>query len=826
MTSAISIQAQSADPADWATFYTDLQAKGNVPDAACALITPQSAVFRGMYQDLAVIKESIRQSGTTPVLTTIYADVLAVPAFTNWLLESTGLVIYARRVEIAGSATVLLDYQQSTTAQVVVFASEVVGTLTVSASKNLQEPPVLFSLTQANVAPGMTVSCPQGVPTAQVLQLAQGFGMQPAADMQLYLTNGFIFGSLLYDQQPALALAIFLWVKGWAAQSPQLEELFYRSTSLAALLNAQVNAAANGATFVPYLTANVYTTLAEAFAADAAKYEADYQHLSTQKVFTDTEIALAKTMVANSQSEVAYVSALLQQANDNYTNAQAAATKAQRNFSTQQLAVTSVAANFQQIGIPDYEREQIIKAVVSLVTAVVTFGAGIAAMAMGDEAAAPAVAEGAVSGAEAVAQAASTGAELAKTASSLATTMAKLKKLVETLQKVYELAQAVKEVADNLSTATDQMQVVQAMQDTTDGADLSAADGWAVYKLQVDNVLQDSVDKGISYAADYREALDILVIYGQSQSAAQLAVIKAGQQAAAIIFQLHYAQQKQANLQGLVDALQAGEAPALAMMQQFYQKYLDGKSSLFAALKSYQAAFFYWALQPSAVQPQIVDPVTDLNAGIQDITKLPLDQANALGRFDPPPQQMENILIEITDAGVLQQLQTTGQTTWVLPLENQEFAGLNRVRITDVRIWLEGTGLQPSSNSVYLTITTAGNYLDRYQGINYQFNSKPLTRSFKYMVATHGQNPDWQFADGTLGFVQIDGAVDKEVAYAYFQPTPFSEWTISLLTNNPGLDYSRISKITMYFEGTAVGATAAMRQALASKSSNQAHANA
>jgi hypothetical protein len=825
MAATNAIQNQSAYPADWSAFYTALQSQGNVPDAACAVISAQSAIFRGMFLDLSVIKESLRQAATVPLLTTIYADVLVVPDLTNWLLQSTGLIIYARRIEVTGSATVMLDYQQTTTAQVVVFASELVGTLTVSAVRNSQQEPVLFSLTQANVVPGISVNCSQGEPASQVLQLAQGYGYQMGDNMQLYLSNSFIFGSLLYDQNPTLALAIFLWVKDWAAQNSQLEELFYRSTSLVNLLSAQVNAAANGATFVPYLTADIYTSLAQAFADDAAKYEADYQQLSTQKVFTDVEISVAKTMVANSQSEITYVTALLQQANQNYDNALAAVTKAQNNFNAQKIVVSGVAAQFQQIGIPDYEREQIIKAVVGLVTAVVTFGAGIAAMAMGDGAAAPAAAEGAVSSVKAVAQAADTGAAVAKTASNLAATMEQLKKLVEALQKVYELAKAVKEVADNISTATGQMQVVQAMQATTGGADLSAADGWAVYKIQVDNILQDPVDKGIGYAADYKEALDILVVYGQSLSAAQLAVITAGQQAAAIIFQLHYAQQKQDNLQSLVDSLQAGEAPTLALMQQFYQKYLDGKSSLFAALKSYQASYFYWALQPSAVRPQIVDPVSDLNAGIQNITKLALDKANALGRFDPPPQEMANMFFEITDPAVLKQLQTTGQATWVLPLDDSEFAGLNRVRVSTIRVWLEGATLPAGNSSVYLTITTAGNYLDRYQGTNYQFNSKPLTRSFKYMVAQQGQNPDWRFDNGTYGFVQIDGAVDKEVAYAYFEPTPFGEWSLSLLANNPGLDYSRISKLTMYFEGTAIGATTSARRMLASPLAT-AHAHA
>jgi hypothetical protein len=769
-----------------------------------------------MYQDFSAIKESIRLSGFTPLLTTIYADVLVVPNLTNWLLQSSGLVIFARRIEVSGSATVILDYQQSNTAQVIVFASEMMGTLTVSASKDSTEAPSLFSITQDNVAPGISINTSNGTPASIPLSLNQGFGFQMADDMQLYLSNSFIFGSLLYDQEPALAVSIFLWVKGWAAQSSLMEELFYRSTSLATLLNAQLNATENGAVFVPYLTSNVYTTLANAFAADAAKYEADYMQLSTQKILTDENIATAKTMVANSQSEVAYVNALLQQANTNFDNAVAAATKAKINFDQQDMAVKGVQAQFQQIGIPDYQREQIIKAIFSLVTAVVTFGAGIAAMAMGDVAAAPAAAQGAVNGVRAVAEAAETGVEVAKTASAMAKTMEKLKKLVEVLQKVYELAMVVKDVAGNISSAKGKVSVIQQMQDTTDGADLSAADGWAVYKIQADDVLQDPIDLGIGFAAEYRQALDILVVYGQSLSAAQLAVIKASQQVAAITFQLHYAQEKQQNLQQLVNGLTAGEAPILLMMQQFYQKYLDGKSLLFTALKNYQASYFYWALRQSSVQPQIVDSVNDLNAGIQNITKIAMDTANALNRFDPPPQPMENTLFTITDKNILTQLTTTGKATWVLPLNDPDFAGLERVRLSTIRIWLEGA-IPGSSKSVYVNITTAGNYLDRYSSNNYQFNSKSLTRSFKYMMDVNGQNPNWKFDDGKLGFVQVDGSVDKEVAYAYFQPTPFSEWSISLLENNPGLDYSKITKITMYFGGSAIGSTTAARNTLTKK---------
>lgn len=809
--------AQSLHATDWSSYYDNLQKKGNIPNAAIALTDKNNAVFRDMYLDLATVTESIRNSGFNPSQITIYADVLHISDFANVLLESSALIIYARRIEAMGNSTIILDYQKSNTAKVVVFASEMEGTIMVSAIKNTKDQPTLFSITDKNVSPGIIISDLEGNPTSSVIKFAQGIGFQIPANMLLYLNNAFIYASLLYDQNPKLAVSIFLWVKAWAAQSPELEELFYRSTSIATLLNSQINAAANGAVFVPYLTSDIYTMLANAFSKDAAKYESDYMHLSTQEVLTAENITLAKTMLNNAQSEIDYVNALLKQANENYSNAVTASYKAEANLNRQQIKVGFVGADFEKIGIPDYEREQIIKAVITLVSAVVTFGAGIAMVAAGDPAAAPAAVSGAVDSAKAVAQAAGTGVEIAKTAKSLSDSMASLKKLVEVLKKIYELAKAVKEVADDIIEAKNQMKVIQEMDDTTGGADLSAADAWAIYKIQADNILEDPIKKEIGFAAEYKQELDILVVYGQSLTASQLAVIKAGQQVASITFQLHYAKEKKANLEKMVNNLKEGDKLLLDMMQQFYQKYLDSKSSLFSALKSYQASYFYWALRNSGVQPKIIDSVIDLNSGIQDITKIAMDTANALNKFNPPPQSMSNMIFEITDESIIKELQDTGKTTWILPLDNPEFEGLNRVRLSKIRVWLEGIVLEPHHDSVYINITNAGNYLDRYNNLNYQFGSKELTRAFKYLITKHDKNSNWEFENDTFGVVQIDGSVDKEVAYAYFQPTPFSEWSISLISNNKGVDYSKITKITMVFEGSAIGS---VKNVLKSKTAN------
>ena len=811
---------QSTPGADWATYYSDLEKKGNVPDAACKKIDQNNAVFRGMAQNLSEIKQAIRVSGYTPSMTTIYADVLVIPNNTTWVINSQGLIIYARQIVVEGNASIILDYENDTLGKLIVFGNDVAGSITIKAVFKTVTEPQVFEVSQADISPGLMVSAAESKATVSKIDLKNGFALQLLDDMKLYLDNSFIFGSLLYDQNAPLAVSIFTWIKGWAAQNKELQELFYRSTSLATLLNSELNAEKNGAKFVPYLTSNIYTKLASAFAAEASKYESDYLTLSTQEVLTKENIAMAKTMVQNSQSEIDYVNALLAQANENYDNAETAAKQAKYNFNTQQRAVDMVAIDFKEIGIPAYQRKVILEGILDVVKAVVTFGGAIALMAVGDEAAAPAAAEGAVEGVEAVSKAATTAEKVAKLAADLAETMKKLKKLVEALQKVYDLAKAVKDVADNISTAESKTDIIQKMNDTTDGADLSAADGWRIFQIQADNAMEDPISLGIEYAKDYNEAMDILVVYGQSLSAAQLAVIKTSQAVAALVFQLHYAKEKQANFQKLVDGLEEGDKASLSLMQTFYQKYLNSKSSLFAALKSYQDSYFYWALMESNIQPKIIDSVDDLNSGIHNLTTIAMDEASALEQFNPPPQKMKNMTFSITDEKVLKDLRSSKEANWVLPLMDQEFAGLDRVRLNDMRVWLEGVDFSGGKSSVFITITNTGNYLDRYKDLGYQFNSKGLTRTFEYKVSEESRGADWTFGDGSYGFVQIDGVVDHEVAYAYFRPTPFAEWKISVDKNNSGVDFSKVTKITMYFAGSAIGTTSTVQGLLTKKTEN------
>ncbi len=139
-------------------------------------------------------------------------------------------------------------------------------------------------------------------------------------------------------------------------------------------------------------------------------------------------------------------------------------------------------------------------------------------------------------------------------------------------------------------------------------------------------------------------------------------------------------------------------------------------------------------------------------------------------------------------------------------LNTSAFSDLSRVRLRTVRMWIEGA-VPPSSTRITVRMETAGNYLDRFEGTKYQFTSKPLQRIFRYRVSDKREGtPNWRFENGTFGYIEVDGTVDDEVRYAYFEPTPFSEWTIKINASE-GVNLTGVTKITMEVAGSVIPET-------------------
>jgi len=270
--------------------------------------------------------------------------------------------------------------------------------------------------------------------------------------------------------------------------------------------------------------------------------------------------------------------------------------------------------------------------------------------------------------------------------------------------------------------------------------------------------------------------------------------------------QQHFEEQQEKQSEELVESLKVGEKPMVAMMQQLFRRYLDVKGSLFSALKNYQASFFYWALMESKVHPQIIDKVGEINKDLNVLTKIDLDKKGALENFsNKKPQTMPTRFFHVTSEDIIKNLQVKGEATWTLPLNANQFVGNDRVRLTTVRVWLEGAKPEKEGQMISIDISTSGNYRDRLNGKEYLFTSKPLSRGFQYEIISDTQGHYFQFDDKTHGRILTDGKVDDIVSFAYFKPTPFTEWTIKIdEKKNTGLDLTKLTKITMEFAGSTV----------------------
>ena len=808
---------------DWVSLYSGIQQNAQIPGTSDTEINQNDALFRDMYIDLSDVQTKLRDSGFTPFSVTIYADVVHIPNALAWTLASSALTIAARRIEIDGAAQVILDYRNTQTASLVIYAEEIAGSLQATAATATGTPQ---SLNVTTVTPqGIQIGDSNGTLTQQTLAGTQGPMLQDGGDFQLSLVAIFQFATVLLETRPDIANAQLEWVKAASANSPQpmMVNLCLQSSAMQALLNSTTQAAAQGASYVPYLTQAVYTNLAQAYITEAQAYETQYNRFSDKNEAIEARIAAAKIMLANSQDTTGYVDGLIQQCQSNLDQANASVFAARNNLQTQQDTV-ALAENDFKAGMERYEYEQKLAAAFQIVTAALTFGAAIAMMLVGDEAAGPAAAGSAVKGAEAVADAAKVGSEVAKTASNLATSMKQLLKMLDALNKTIAFAQKITLEAKNIQSASSATKDIASMDISTGGADITSSNYWQIFKLSADSALKDSIDKGIGGASNYQLQLDILTVYGQSLTACQVAVINLSQEMVRLSLQKQVSVQQTQRLTNYVNSMTTSEEPNAGMMQIFYQLYLDSKRSLFVALKNYQLSYQYWALRPSAIKPSITNTVGQFSTSLNNLTKIAMDDADALSAFSPPPQFLKQITYEVTNPSVLQSLATTSAASWPIDLDEPAFAGLDRVRVSTVRIWLEGAKTN-GTRPLNIQLSTSGSYRDRYKGTNYQFTSPKLQRVFQYHVTppTQGTTPDWVFDNGQYGFINVDAKVDDMVSFAYFVPTAYSDWTITLPANlNAGLDLSGVTKITMTFSGSVIEAMRGSISKLVSKSSSTA----
>ncbi|XP_078617018.1 glycerotoxin paralog 1-like [Branchiostoma floridae x Branchiostoma japonicum] len=239
------------------------------------------------------------------------------------------------------------------------------------------------------------------------------------------------------------------------------------------------------------------------------------------------------------------------------------------------------------------------------------------------------------------------------------------------------------------------------------------------------------------------------------------------------------------------------ETEAAAGMQAFQVKL--GMNNI---LLDYCGSYFYFQFRQcgSSYRPSLSDDMLTL---LQKINNANRDAQASLGSFTRVPQPFDDIQIHLSDSsnaddcqGIdscpIDQLKQTGSLSFTLDLSNPTFSGWDRVRIERVRAYIRGAA--NTGSHLRVSISNSGEFLDRYQGTDYEFASLPVKRRFEY-------NPN-----GLPGSdIIVDGEVHQSFTGYFYQTTPFTTWIIQLQPSlNPGLDLSGVTRVEIHFKGSVV----------------------
>jgi hypothetical protein len=789
------VGAQVSDSQDWTALYAGLLAGAGIP-AARAPDAQQvgQMVVRDLVVDLGEVRDRAVAAGARVV--SVFADVVHMPADADWTLVDRGLLLHTRRLVATTGRTIHLDTRAGhQDARISIVATEIEGPLAITVSTDDVEASSVDLSSFAGLGVRIWVS-DGAVQRAAVARLAdEDFAV--GAPLWMSLATGFQVATLLVDSQPGTAAGIANWVQAATANCPAALDLHLQALSLGAGILARTSSVP----FVPLLSRETYKQVVSSLTEAVVLYEGHLRDLHRDATDAHARVAAAKNLQAQYAAALAYDSQLLAQAQDNVAAAAEATTTARQRFAVQSTAVDIERVTLKT-GIELWKHQMILDAITSFGTALITFVASIAAMAIGDEAAAPAAGGAITSAAKAAKEVTDIGAAVEGFDAQimggglldLVAQMTKLWKVVDSFKKLTEFLDHTAGLLTTIIPLTSDLSAVGGFDHFSLPSfdDISADAEWEAFRVTSGGALAGMIKLGIDGAEQYHEALDKLVIYGKSLTAAQAAYLTSMQELAGRVGQLVMHQKLEAaitsEIVGLANSAQVDDTLATMLAL----RGLGLRQSLYLAKEGYSAAYRYWAMRPSQVTLSIAAPAEDLQA---DVATLDSDWANALTTFGTTRLQdfgsPASVTVEVDDPRVLDLLRSTMSAQIEVGLDDDAFHAFDRVRVGAMRVWLYGATHQ---RDVSILVSSSGDYCDRYHGHDARFVAEPLTYAFAYAGDA-----------GDETRIRVMAAPAHETGAAYFQPTPFTQWRIELpARDNAGLDLSGLSRITLAFSGTMV----------------------
>ncbi|WP_266169112.1 hypothetical protein [Dyella subtropica] len=520
---------------------------------------------------------------------------------------------------------------------------------------------------------------------------------------------------------------------------------------------------------VPYLSASFFGDLAREHVPTLQAYAGSYARLADRTFELEARKQAARRVLGEKDDAGAFQKLVAAQLAENLRLATANVKRAQDAIEPQSKNVRRAEAAFKD-GLAAWEAAKKAEAAWAIVGAVFTFVSGVGSMFAGN-----------ASGAAGAAKAA---ADVASTAAKLAEIMKKLVKVGQAIEKIVKMCLAIVAAADKIADAgrfASDLSAIsrEALSDDAKGAP-SAAAYWDQLWVEVETQLAPAIKEGVGGAEEYLKELKILVIYGRALTTAQAALPPLIQELARNRLQIEIATRQHDAVAREIAGLKQQQVLSTQAMVMLWGNYRTMQRSLMVALRQFDAAWRYWALDDTVVARDDYRGIADLAGDLKAVADLKQMQARALESFKPAPQEYRRAAYAVPAA--LREALLDGQRIGLqLSPANSPMSswGLtSRVRVTEIHVWVEwAPGKRPSRGVVEFTVRTGGAYDDRRlvgrESKAFHFHGAPLDLTFRYDLAG---TPADQPGDA----VRVRAAIAEAFRTSYSEPTLYADWILSI----------------------------------------------
>lgn len=737
-------------------------------------IDGSSMTVAGLYVDLSESLSDVQVGALKPDIIVIVADTLEISDDFVSNLRNQGLFIFARRIVGQGSGNFYLDGGTDSTSFVSVFTDEVSASLNVISFY----PDFSFDVDTISASGsdlGETISLRAGQHNRMPINGdITGYFQFNLDAYQSLLNQTFDMAASIYDQNPQLSNDMLTWLGeklGAAIGLRDANELMANLYLQTMSFKQFVEFSAQSDRYIPYLDRSLYQSTYASYLEVMENYQEQYERFMDlgasnserkqdavliQENLTDV-ISAEAAIIDNSELTIIQLYDALETIND--------------QFSAQEISVFNARSDFM-IGLAQWERKQEFAVALDVFTAVATLGGAVAGAFVGN-----------VDGLNSLAE------DLPDTAIELTRLAQKIKAVATVLDNVTKSVNAMASLRNTIKldikhdTIKDQFENL-----SFDIPSLTVSNNnWDTLLIDVQTNLRWASSLGIVGASGYLAELEKLILYGKSINATQISIAQEQSRLIDLIITAEININQIERIGSLIEEIDTDQEALTSLEQNFYRALNAMKRPIYVAVSNYVAAFNYWALDESSVIPSLNKDYLNYRL---DLATLENEYTSALNQFTPSPQDFNITSVRITDTQQLTAFITNGELSVPIALEHDAFSLFERVRLDTIRVILEGDDL-PQYTDIYLDIQSNGEYQDRFEDIDYTFNSNPLYRLFGY-----------QYQEESVSII-IDGSVSDRFEFAYFEPTPFSTWSIRLY-NHESFDLTNISAIRIEFSGNAI----------------------